>query len=218
MATATAHRASRAEVTARAIERAAFKLLNRYMTPALGAGLARYFGSPVTGYFLLLRTTGRKTGLPRFSPLNYALRRGCVYVLAGFGEGTHWLSNLRDNPRVHVKLPAIEFDGTAEVVDDGRRARRMAVAVARNSGFALLFEDPRCLAMTDAQLARRLDGRPVVRIRPDGAPVHPGPYDPDGKGWLLTVGGQAAALAGLWAILKRWRPARAGRREPGIRR
>jgi deazaflavin-dependent oxidoreductase (nitroreductase family) len=205
MATPLAPVASRPRNTIRAVERRAFKLLNRFMVPALRAGLARYFGSPLTGYFLLMRTTGRKTGLPRYSPLNYALMDGSVYVLAGFGKGTHWLANLRDDPRVHVWLPARELDGSAEVVVDPHEATHMAVAVARNSGFALLFEHPSCLFMTGAQLARRLYGRPVVRIRPDGSSIQPGPYDPGGRGWLLTIGAQVAALALalVWAGLAR---------------
>ena len=91
----------------------------------------------------------------------------------------------------------------------------MAVAVARNSGFALLFEDPRCLVMTDAQLARRLEGRPVVRIRPDDGPLRPGAFDPGGAGWLLTVGGQIAALVGLRSLVKWRRRTRRGTRGRG---
>lgn len=50
----------------RDLERGAFKLGNRYvMVPLLRAGLGRLISSPFTGYFLLLRTTGRKSGLPR---------------------------------------------------------------------------------------------------------------------------------------------------------
>ncbi|HET9494967.1 MAG TPA: nitroreductase family deazaflavin-dependent oxidoreductase [Chloroflexia bacterium] len=210
MATTLAPAASRPRNTIRAAERSAFKLLNRCMVPALRAGLAPFFGSPFTGYFLLLRTTGRKTGLPRYSPLNYALRDGCVYVLAGFGEGTHWLANLRDDSRVRIRLPACESDGTAEVVVGPREATHMAVAVARNSGIALLFEHPHCLFMTGAQLARRLEGRPVVRICPDGAPVQTGSFDPGGRGWLLTIGVQVAALALVWSRLSRRSRARDG--------
>jgi deazaflavin-dependent oxidoreductase (nitroreductase family) len=189
--------------TVREIERAAFKVLNRFMVPVLRAGLARYMGSPVTGYFLLLRTIGRKSGLPRYAPLNYAIIEGRVYVIAGFGESTHWLANLLENPEVWMKLPGLEVQGTAHLVTDPRLAAAFAVAVARNSGFALAFEDPRCLFMPDEQLARLLAGRPVVAIIPHGAPVEPGPYDPGGHGWIATVGLQFAALLCLWLLLSR---------------
>ena len=189
--------------TVRKVERVAFKVLNRFMVPVLRAGLARYMGSPFTGYFLLLRTVGRKSGLPRYAPLNYAIIQGSVYVLAGFGESTHWLANLLENPLVWIRLPGLEAQGTAHQISDPRLAAGFAVAVARNSGFALAFEDPRCLFMSDEQLAGVLAGRPVVEIVPEGAPVEPGPFDPGGRGWIITVGLQIAALLGLWLLLRR---------------
>jgi deazaflavin-dependent oxidoreductase (nitroreductase family) len=190
-------------MTAREIEREAFKALNRFMVPVLRAGLARYIGSPFTGYHLLLRTVGRKSGLARYAPLNYAIIQGRVHVLAGFGESAHWLANLLENPLVWIKLPGLELHGTAHLVTDPRLAAEYAVAVARNSGFALAFEDPRCLFMSDKQLARLLAGRPLVAIVSHGAPVEPGPYDPGGRGWIATFGLQVTALLGLWLLLSR---------------
>lgn len=191
----------------RALERAVFKFANSFvMTPLLRAGLGRLIGGPASGYFLLLRTTGRKSGLPRETPLNYALDGGAVICLAGFGEHAHWLRNIQSDPRVGVRLPGRALEGMATVVGDRAEARRLAVAVARNCGFALVFEDPRCLLMSDAQLAARLDGRPVVRIEPVDGPVTPGPYDPGGKGWILPAAGRwlLALGVGLWL----WRRAR----------
>ncbi|NTU83738.1 MAG: nitroreductase family deazaflavin-dependent oxidoreductase [Chloroflexales bacterium] len=195
---------------ARAIERVAFKYGNRYgMVPLLRSGLGRLIGSPVTGYFLLLRTTGRKSGQPRDTPLNYAIDEGTVVCLAGFGEQAHWLKNIRSDPRVQVRLPDRVLDGTAQVVSDPAEARRLAVAVARNCGFALVFEHPGCLLMSDAQLAAQLDGRPVVRIQPLDAPVVAGSYDPGGSGWILPMLGQALILL----ILVRWFTRQARQRE-----
>lgn len=185
----------------RSLERAAFKFANTYvMVPLLRAGLGRLIGSPFTGYFLLLRTTGRKSGQPRDTPLNYALDSGAVVCLAGFGERAHWLQNLRSDPRVHVRLPDRQGDGVATLVADRAEARRLAVAVARNCGFALVFEDPRCLLMSDDELAALLDGRPVVRIELGSGPAAAGPYDPGGSGWVLPMLGQLVALL----LLLRW--------------
>lgn len=194
----------------RSVERVAFKYGNAcLMAPLLRAGLGWLIGSPPAGYFMLLRTTGCKSGLPRDTPLNYAIDEGDVVCLAGFGERAHWLRNLRSDPRVQVRLPDRAIDGEAAVVAERAEARRLAVAVARNSGLALALEHPRCLLMSDAELAARLDGRPVVRIRPRGAPVVPGPYDPGGQGWVLPALAQALALAGLVALLRRRGRARA---------
>ncbi|NTU82613.1 MAG: nitroreductase family deazaflavin-dependent oxidoreductase [Chloroflexales bacterium] len=192
----------------RALERAAFKIGNTYViVPLLRAGLGHLISSPLTGYFLLLRTTGRKSGLPRDTPLNYAIDGGAVICLAGFGVQAHWLQNICSDPHVHVRLPDHQGEGVATLVADRAEARRLAVAVARNCGFALVFEHPRCLLMSDAQLATRLDGRPVVRIELQSGPVVAGPYDPGGSGWVLPMLGQLVALL----LLARWLGRRTGR-------
>lgn len=194
-------------------ERAVFKVMNeRLMLPMLQSRFRRYIGSPATGYFVLLRTTGRRSGLPRTTPLNYAIDDGCVCCLAGFGQGTHWLSNLQANPCVQATLPDRTIEGIAEEVQDRAEARRLAVRVARNSGLALAIENPQCLFMSDAELAAVLDGRPAVRIHPLDMPVVPGRYDPGGRGWilptLLFIAAHVLFAAGLAKMIDRinWQP------------
>ena len=179
----------------RKAERSVFKYGNRFlMIPLLRLGLGRFMSSPATGYFLLLQTTGRKSGQPRVTPLNYAIDSGCVICLAGFGEHAHWLANIRNDPRVQVQLPDRVVTGIATEVEERAEAARLAVQVARNCGFALVFEHPRCLLMSDAQLAAQLEDRPVVRIQPVGAPLVAGRYDPGGRGWILPMLVQCLAL------------------------
>lgn len=190
--------------TIRTIERSVFKYANAcFMIPLLRAGFARFIGSPPMGYFLLLQTTGRKTRRPRFTPLNYAIDNGCVICLAGFGEQAHWLLNIRSDPYVQARLPTRMVKGSATEVEDQAEAARLAVLVARNSGFALIFEHPRCLLMSDAQLARQLQGRPVVRIAPAGEPIVAGEYDPGGRGWIVPFVIQCAALLGVIALRRK---------------
>jgi deazaflavin-dependent oxidoreductase (nitroreductase family) len=189
----------------RAVERVAFKYGNTVlMIPLLRRGFARFISSPASGYFLLLQTIGRKTHQPRLTPLNYAIEHGCVICLAGFGEHAHWLANIRNDPHVQVRLPERVFDGIATEVADPAEARRLAVLVARNCGFALVFEHPRCLLMSDAQLASQLEGRPVVRITPVDGLVVAGRHDPGGRGWILPMLLWGLALVGGIA-LRRYR-------------
>jgi hypothetical protein len=79
----------------------------------------------------------------------------------------------------------------------------LAVKVARHCGFALVFEHPRCLLMSDEQLAAQLDQRPVIRIQPMHEPVVAGTYDPGGRGWILPMLVQCLALLGVVVLLKR---------------
>ncbi|MFZ2489157.1 MAG: nitroreductase family deazaflavin-dependent oxidoreductase [Anaerolineae bacterium] len=186
---------------ARALERQLFKQGNRYiMTPLLRRGLGRWMSTPLTGYFMLLQTTGRKSRLPRLTPLNYAVDAGCIVCLAGFGDRADWLANVRHDPRVQVRLTGREFNGHAVEVPAPAEAARLAVRVARASGFALIFEHPRCLWMNDEQLAAHLMGRPVVRIQPDSGPVLAGPNDPGGYGWLIPTAAQIIALTALFLL------------------
>lgn len=155
------------------------------MLPMLHNRLAAtWLGSPLAGYILTLRTTGRRSGLPRETPLNYAILDGRVYLLAGFGTRSDWFRNLTANPQVALRLPGREVVGTATRVDDPAEAARAALAVARNSGFALVFEGLNPLTTTDDRLGSALAGRPVVRISAS-EPIVPGRHDPGSATWLL---------------------------------
>jgi deazaflavin-dependent oxidoreductase (nitroreductase family) len=79
---------------------------------ALGLG-------PLVGRLvLLLTTTGRKSGLPRVTALQYEEIDGAIYL--GSSKGTHadWFQNLVANPCVTVRVKSRQFSGTAEAVTD----------------------------------------------------------------------------------------------------
>lgn len=74
-------------------------------------------GLPCMGNFiLLLTTTGRKTGKPRYTPLEYHPEDGSGYfiVMAGWGGNTDWKKNILANPSVHVQAGRRHFNATAE--------------------------------------------------------------------------------------------------------
>jgi deazaflavin-dependent oxidoreductase (nitroreductase family) len=162
--------------------------------------LGAWMGSPVAGWFAVLTTTGRRSGLPRRTPLNYAIVGGCVYVLSGFGTRADWYRNLLADPRVTVALPGRELAATAAVVTDPVEADAAMLAVARNCGFALLFEGLNPLTVTADELRRQLAGRPVVRLTA-AAPVEPGRHDPGSPWWLLPRAAGALALVGVAAAV-----------------
>lgn len=165
--------------------------------------VATWVGSPVIGYFLTLSTTGRRSGLVRRTPLNYAILDGHVYLLSGFGRRADWHRNLRADPRVTIALPGRALHGIALPVDDPAEAERAALAVARNCGFALVFEGMNPWTATDEQLRAQLAGRPVVRVTAS-EPVVPGRHDPGSPWWLLPrVLGILAAAGAAGAVRRR---------------
>ena len=180
-----------------------FNVVNRwFVVPAFEAGLGPLFSTPVAGSLMILRTTGRSSGLRREAPLGYALLDGAVYVCAGFGRQTAWYRNLVADPRVEVVLPTIAFSGKAEtVLDDAEwsRAFRAYLDAIGLVGRALLGDVERASPERQARLRIEL---PLVRIRPTG--IAAGPADPGGRMWLIATLGWLVALGAiLRAIVSR---------------
>src|SRR4030065_779507 len=74
--------------------RAAFRVLNKFMVAMFRLGLGPCVGgNPYTGYIMVITTIGRRSGLPRRTPVNYASGENEVYCLAGFGRRADWDRN-----------------------------------------------------------------------------------------------------------------------------
>ena len=79
---------------------------------ALGLG-------PLVGRFvLLLTTTGRKSGLPRVTPLQYAMIKGAYYVGSWKADKADWYRNILANSEVEVRVKRKRFRGRAETTTD----------------------------------------------------------------------------------------------------
>jgi len=77
---------------------------------------------PVIGkIILLLTTTGRKSGQPRVTPLQYEEINGEYYLGAARGLQADWVRNLQANSQVEVRVGAKHLHGKAEVVTDPAR-------------------------------------------------------------------------------------------------
>jgi deazaflavin-dependent oxidoreductase (nitroreductase family) len=188
--------------TASDASRTFFRYANRYgMVPAHRAGLAAWFGNPLTGWQCLVTTIGRRSGLPRHSPLGYIVMDGAAWVMAGYGPSTLWYRNVLDDPRVDLLLPArppIAALAT-EARDPSTRARiipplcrSMALPGAMIGCFPPTSSDERILECVSFV--------PLVRLAPvDGTPLVAGPDDPGGLGWAWR---QALALGATFLGLR----------------
>jgi deazaflavin-dependent oxidoreductase (nitroreductase family) len=78
------------------------------------------------GTFLLLHTTGAKSGRPRLSPLAYLTIDGKMLIVgsaAGAPRDPAWVHNLRANPQVHIEVGTASYDAVArELSVDERNA------------------------------------------------------------------------------------------------
>jgi deazaflavin-dependent oxidoreductase (nitroreductase family) len=76
---------------------------------------------PIVGrIILLLTTTGRKSGLPRTTPLQYELIDGKYCLGAARGKQADWVRNIEANPKVQVRVKRLNFSGTARVSNDSQ--------------------------------------------------------------------------------------------------
>ncbi len=77
--------------------------------------------APLGQVVLLLTTTGRKSGQPRVTPLQYEEEDGMLYVGSARGTQADWFRNLVACPRVRVQIRTEAFDAIAEPITDVAR-------------------------------------------------------------------------------------------------
>jgi deazaflavin-dependent oxidoreductase (nitroreductase family) len=90
---------------------------NNVMKTLYAIGLGPLIGRLV----LLLTTTGRKTGLPRVTPLQYEEIDGAFYLGSSRGQKADWFCNILANPHVEIRVKSRRFRGVAETVTDPAR-------------------------------------------------------------------------------------------------
>jgi deazaflavin-dependent oxidoreductase (nitroreductase family) len=165
----------------------AFNGMNKYVgVPALKLGLGRYMSNPLTGYLMMLRTRGRKSGEMRDAPLGYTISGDCVYCIAGFGRRAHWYQNVLVDPRVEVILPGRSFAGVAEEVTDPDERLRVLPPLLRSMGvIAAMVGMGNPWRDSPAEIAAKCEGMPLVRIRATG--ISAGPEDPGGRYWIVPM-------------------------------
>lgn len=78
---------------------------------------------PIQRKVLILTTTGRKSGLPRQTPLQYEEIDGLIYVASARGTEADWYRNLQKEPQVILQFGNKQMEGCAEpITNPGRIA------------------------------------------------------------------------------------------------
>jgi len=68
--------------------------------------------------WVLLTTTGRRTGLPREALLPCARSDNHVFLISTYGWQSDWIRNLRKNPEVKVTRDGVVLSGRAEMIEN----------------------------------------------------------------------------------------------------
>ncbi|HBX70202.1 MAG TPA: hypothetical protein DEH25_12700 [Chloroflexi bacterium] len=177
------------------IMRRFFWYINKYfMVPMFRLGLGELFGNPLSGYIMVMKPIGRKSGKQFYTPVNYAIRNGCVYCLSGGRRTSDWFRNLLAHPEVEIILPGGAIFARAEEVNDPDERCMMARQVLINAGFAGFFEGYNPRNISDEELQEKISDLPVLRFTPLG--VGNGAADPAGWAWVWTVVALLALILG----------------------
>ncbi len=130
---------------------------------------------------LLLTTTGRKSGLPRVTPLQYEQVSGEYIVGSARGAHADWFLNIQADPRVEVQIKGRRFPALAEAVTDPERiAGFFELRLKRHPlmiGLLMRLEGLP-LRYTRHDLERFAAQKAMVVIQPEGHPQPISGYSP----------------------------------------
>jgi len=165
-----------------------FRTFNKFMLTLFRLGLAGPFmgnGTRWGGWIMVLSQRGRKSGLLRRTPLNYAIVGEDVYCTAGFGAQADWYRNIQANPNVEVWLLEGRWAGVAEDVSDSPQRLELVRKVLVASGFASYAAGIDPVKLTNDELDAVTKSYRLVRIRR----ISPltGPGGPGDLAWVWPL-------------------------------
>ncbi len=105
----------------------------------LQSPLGPLVSSTPMGRYLVLHTTGRRSGQPRQTPLSYTKDGDAFVVIASDGGAPHhpdWYLNLEADPEVEVAVGGRRLPVRAETVTGDERERLWSQAVQSFGGYA----------------------------------------------------------------------------------
>jgi deazaflavin-dependent oxidoreductase (nitroreductase family) len=111
---------------------------NRSLIDAYRATGGELPGDLAVGRFLLLTTTGARSGQTRTVPLGYVRTEGKVFIVASLGgrpENPAWYHNLVANPIVTVERGPDTYQAEAVVLQGEERDRIFEICARKVSNF-----------------------------------------------------------------------------------
>ncbi len=128
--------------------------LYRWMRRFVPAIIRRYQRGLVPSRLVaLLTTTGRKTGLPRVTPVQYEAIDGAYYIGSARGVEADWYRNIQACPEVEIQIGGRRERCVAELISSPERIADFFVLRMRRNAFVGLL--------------LRLEGLPLIYHRCD---------------------------------------------------
>jgi len=120
--------------------------------------------------WVLLTTTGRRTGLPRETLMPCTRSENQIIMISTYGWQSDWIRNLSKNPEVKVTCNGKVVSGRAEVIEDLDEKTRIVsehpfAAAAPFELVNAVFLSSAMRPLLVAGLRRWVTSRPVVVVR-----------------------------------------------------
>ena len=168
------------------ILRRVFWFINRFfMVPGFRLGFGALICNPVSGYIMVIKNTGRKSGKLYFTPTNYAIQDGHIYCMAGFGRSSDWYLNLSARPQAELLLPGKSVACQMEEVSDPDEALTACKQIFKNAGFAGFMEGFNPWRAPDERFLKTLQRVPILRFKPTS--IASGATDAGGWHWITLL-------------------------------
>lgn len=162
-----------------------FKFFNRFfMVPMFLLGFGAFFGNPFSGYIMVLKVLGRKSGKLRYAPVNYAIHNGQIYCISGGRQSSDWYKNILAHPEIEMILPTGAVYARAVETSDSQERLVVARKVLTNAGFAGFFEGYNPFKINDDELAEKIVDLPILRFQTLG--LGNGAFDRHGWAWIWS--------------------------------
>lgn len=149
---------------------------------------------------MVLTTRGRKSGLPRHTPIEYRRHGRKIYLISGWKERPDWYQNLMIDPLATVQLGNATYSALADPVNDSAESLRAINLFRQNAParydavFERLIEEP----VNGRRLPELSQQFTILRLNilPDDPTLPP---VPDDWKWLWLV--ISLAMLGLLALI-----------------
>jgi deazaflavin-dependent oxidoreductase (nitroreductase family) len=132
--------------------------------------LFRHYFERAPGW-VLLTTTGRKSGKPREVLLPCERTQEALLLISTYGWRAHWLRNIQHDPHVRFTAGGWILPGQAEIIEETARKRALVAADPFFPGAPFLWVHALLRTLFRPFLVfllkRWVEPRPVVLIRPE---------------------------------------------------
>jgi deazaflavin-dependent oxidoreductase (nitroreductase family) len=134
---------------------------------------------------MVITHRGRKTGMFRRTPVNFAMVGNDLYCTAAYGTQADWYRNILQDPQVEVWLPDGWWKGIAEDRTESENGTEILRRVLIGSGFAARVFGLNPNDLSEEQLKSLLLKYRLIRIQLLEARTGPG--GPGDLAWIWPV-------------------------------